>query len=422
MDFLKWYKNKIESAGEEPPESLWEDIQNDLDIDLVYSRLEQSLDNKRRNLFFWRASAAASLLLLLSVSTWMFFSPSDREMSVAQNEEFLPKRTDSIQLPSDEIRIMQLPLQDHETAVAKFETFSGEEPDSINTINTNTAALTEELRATDSRPDQSNTDETQKIISQKLSPRFADNNLSMSDPKYSMPSEKPEFNNYVTAIQNNEPNNNEGRITEQRDDHKPLSRFTIALNGEYANTWLVNNKTIEGLRPQELTATRPTFSGNYGFSLSANLSQRWDIVSRIGLSSQYGQNYNEYFQGKYVSNSISLEYFDITLAGRYRPFREDLNHSFSAGIYNGFLKNARQSIDGNTISITSDYTDTDFGLMAGYEYRTPLADNITLGAGISYRMGMKNVFAGNELISSNLNRSANTSFNFSLSIGYTFSL
>lgn len=46
MDFLKWYKNKIESGNLEPPESVWENVQDQLDIDHSWQKINAHLEQK----------------------------------------------------------------------------------------------------------------------------------------------------------------------------------------------------------------------------------------------------------------------------------------------------------------------------------------------------------------------------------------
>ncbi|MEA2105951.1 MAG: hypothetical protein U9P82_04440 [Bacteroidota bacterium] len=73
MDFLKWYKNKIESGNLEPPESVWENVQDQLDIDhswqKINAHLEQKATVKRQ---FWYAAAAGLLIFILAGGYWWY--------------------------------------------------------------------------------------------------------------------------------------------------------------------------------------------------------------------------------------------------------------------------------------------------------------------------------------------------------------
>jgi hypothetical protein len=408
MNFLKWYKNKIESGEEHPPADLWDDIQNDLDIDLVYERLEKSLSRDRRKVWLWRASAAAGILLLISAGMLFLLPPEPKEQLASQEPSRNEFQADTLQIapPADSSDISDISNSGIEETFQKQEPLEGNPvlPISDPVPKAHIVAKVREIE-TDPSPDTQPFENTMKLRT--------DEDLQLPVVEYT-----PSPGRLAT---NNKPSLPELSMEEEQ-EKGAFATLEISVTGELANTWLVNNKTIEGMDPQEFTATRPTFNGNYGMSLATNLGKRWDLVGQINLSRNQGQNYREYIEGNYVSNNIRLEYFDLALMARYRPFRNNENHFFSAGLYHGFLRDATRQINGQTTNISQEYTDTDVGIIAGYEYRTPISDNLTLGAGAFMRSGLKNVYAGNQLISSTLNQSYNTSFNFKLSVGYTFSL
>jgi hypothetical protein len=418
MDFLKWYKNTIESGQELPPEELWDDIQNDLDIDMVYNRIEKSLKKDRQKIWLRRASAAAGILLFLSAGIWLLNQSKQAVTPTVVQNNKSEKEEDSLQkakinIPTDSLqyrRIAEFKENEIDGDTVKTEKLISPHND----ISPQKIVKVTTLFATKDTSDNKNN----AIAKQKFDVRFntmASTEFVLPEQKYTDIQEK-----LITELSLNEPEKHphENKLSLSG----IFSKLTFSADGEFANTWLINKKTIEGLDPQELTATKPTFNNNYGFSIAGSLNDRWEMVSSFTVTRQNGQQYKEYYHGKYVSNSINLDYMDIALKARYKPFRNNLNHALSAGIYSGFLQNATQTINGETTNITSDYTNTDFGLVAGYQYLAPVSRNITVGAGLFYRMGLKNVFAGNQMVNSSLNHSTNTSFNFSLSVGYTFSL
>ena len=74
MDFLKWYKYSVESGDQEPPESVWENIQDELDIEQSWQVINQHLSLKtvrQRNTVL---AIAASLLVLISVGTFWYLA------------------------------------------------------------------------------------------------------------------------------------------------------------------------------------------------------------------------------------------------------------------------------------------------------------------------------------------------------------
>ncbi len=423
MDFLKWYKKTVESGRNEPPTKVWEDIQNDLDIDLVYERLEKTLAKDRRKAWIWRASSAAGILLFLSIGYWLVyredFSPHERPVAQkSTNKEYtiepISRQSDKLILPTDStgtiitIKNNEKTLLSAETAGNNMIAGSTQESLKVRTASLPNVIISKADSTKDRNIDISSISPEKQLAALDLSlPEIPPNLDILESPLVHI--ENPETKTEFPLPINNNTN-------------KTLSKITVSAHGEVANTWLISPKTKEAFNPQELTANRATFKQNYGFSIAGNITYRWEITGQFSLTKQNGQHYKEYYQGKYVTNQINLEYTDLAFKIRYRPFRKNLNHALSSGIYLGFLDNAYQNIGGEIKNITSDYSNTDFGLIVGYQYFAPITDKITLAAGTFYRQGLKNIFAGNQLVNNSLNHSTNTSFNFTLSLGYTFSL
>ena len=78
MDFIKWYKTKVDQNDLMPPENVWEGIQNELDIDQSWYVINKHLNNesvvRRRKIY----ALAASLLIF--ISTGIFFSHNALEL------------------------------------------------------------------------------------------------------------------------------------------------------------------------------------------------------------------------------------------------------------------------------------------------------------------------------------------------------
>lgn len=429
MDFLKWYKNTVESGKEEPPVYAWEDIQNDLDIDQVYERLEKSLQKDRRKIWIWRASSAAGILLLLSVGTMVInrFQQTTTEHPIAINSSSPPpilhqpegnvvpmRKTDSnsLQETSQTLIIPENPTQQKlKTDTEKQVMLVSLQPEEVKQAET---AIPDTINIETAHPG---------CIMAENTSFLSNNNDRLSPMSFVIHEAKPDID-YETLrahIEMPDPKQ-KPLLPEKSSTNQILSRITIFAAGELANTWLISQKTKEAFDPQEFTANQTTIKQNYGIGISGYIAERWELIGQFSFARQNGQHYKEYYQGKYVSNNIDLEYTDISLKVRYRLFKRNDNHAVSAGFYTAFLNNAHQLINDVKTDISSDYTKNDFGLIAGYQYFAPVTDKITLAAGAFYRQGLKNIFAGNNLIPKNLNQSSNTSFNFTISVGYTFSL
>ncbi|WP_010664170.1 porin family protein [Marinilabilia salmonicolor] len=429
MDFLKWYKNTVDSGQEEPPDYTWEDIQNDLDIDHVYERLERSLQKDRRKIWIWRASSAAGILLLLSVGTMLInrFRQTTTEPPIAINSSSPPTtlhQPESIAPPLLQTDTSSLQEMSHTLIIPIQSTQKKQKNDTDKSILMADLQPEPDNQTIIVNPDSFHIETASPVFPMAGNAgHIGINKDRLSPMSFIIPEAKMsiDYETLQAHIEMPEPKQ-EPIFPERSNTNQILSRITIFAAGELANTWLISPKTKEAFDPQDFTANQTTIKQNYGIGISGNITERWEIVGQFSFARQTGQHYKEYYQGKYVSNNIDLEYTDIALRARYRPFKRNLNHAFSTGLYSAFLNDAHQFISNQRTDISTDYTKTDFGIIAGYQYFAPVTNKITLAAGAFYRQGLKNIFAGNDLISSNLNQSSNTSFNFTISVGYTFSL
>ena len=131
--------------------------------------------------------------------------------------------------------------------------------------------------------------------------------------------------------------------------------------------------------------------------------------------SQNKQQYNEYINGKYVTSALELDYYTIALQGKYRfPTK----HTMIFGGYFGLMKTAKQSVEEEIFVLDNEYSNYDYGLIVGYEYPISLSRRFTFSPGLFAKVGLNNVFAGNEYIPFYLNKTQNASINLSFSVAY----
>ena len=110
MRLDSWYKSLVDNSNLVPPEQVWDGIQDELDIDMVWGRIDQSLayqDKKRRVLLY---AAAAVILLAATVGGTLFYLPlsqnAEVDLIVEQQEQpnalpdpYLPQARTSIEKP-----------------------------------------------------------------------------------------------------------------------------------------------------------------------------------------------------------------------------------------------------------------------------------------------------------------------------------
>ncbi len=377
MNFINWYRKIIENAGPEPPEKVWEEIRTELDLDRVWNGIERELPVSGKRRFMYVMAAAASLFIVIGVGTLLYLNFMDsgptrfmvhREFQIDMIEDF---RTDT-SIITGLAQAMQFPAarQIEDVEIGKGE---GE-------YRTSAQEQIDPIASVEVFPIANKTDAALKSVNTTLN----------------------------------------GEEQQQVRKSSISSRYYAGLTGHAANTWLLNNKTIQGLRSDELTHSLPSFGYSIGIVAGKSITRNFDIQAEVHLISQTKQNYNEYLNGKYINNTMRFDYSGLSLSGKWYFTQKDFKgrHSILTGIYTGILRNAIQHLNGEKISISQDYNSTDYGIIGGYEYQYPIGNSLFVGTGLQTKYGLNNIFSGNEIVPDYLNSTRNASINITLSVRY----
>ncbi len=398
MKLEKWYKYKIESNTEDPPEKVWEEVQNALDIDLVWQRVDQELQPAAKKVSRTWIAVAASLLLLMAALGTLWYQAGILRKPGKEDAVTAVERPAIQRLPA--ITGQQQPLI---TASQPF------------------LPITHRLK--------------QRLL-------YKDKNTAMGLPEDSpagltIPamqpmtgavavSAMPDFFTAADSQMNDYPIDHDVRLISEDalDDirnHEAMGQqgTYFGLSMQFANTWLRNEKTAAGLQNTSLVDTRPSFGKSFGVVVGQQLSKKVDLKLGLNIISEKSQAYNEYLHGQFVSTRIDMNYTKLVLTASYR-FGPHSPHRAVAGLYAAYLVDASQFVHGMDESVTRDYNKTDFGLVAGYEYVYQLGDRVQLGTGVYANYGLQNVFAGNDQLPAYLNRTNLLSLHAGISLGYAF--
>jgi hypothetical protein len=387
MELKKWYKSMIESGAVTPPEETWESIQNELDIDLVWNRLENKLGERKKKSRTAIFSIAALLLLLFAIGSLMYVFIFTQEQLIS-GDQIASQESGKI---NQEIPVREDLIQ----PVTPFASLQVNQETAIEVENGTLLTISDEILTLENQLSMGRTEKMENIdpISAQLS--------------------GTDVTNQLAQLQFNESE----KMTDEVSGKSQMSFYT-GFSGHLANTWMMNNKTIEGLRKDEFTTTNATIGKNLGFLVGTNINNRLGLQAEFYFISQSNQNYHEYQYGKYVSNQIGLDYYTMTLLAKYQPKFLESPHRMMGGGYIGFMKSASQDINGVNYNIADQYSGRDYGILLGYEYSLPVKERLYLSTGVMSKLGLRNVFSGNEYIPSYLNRTQNISFNFFLSLNY----
>ncbi len=381
--FNQWYKSKIESHPEDPPEKVWDSIQDELDVDQVWHRLEANLEGRKRKKALLVFSMAASLALLIAIGSIFYFTrePQPEIATLDTSPPAEPETPES-----------RMPGQPADESIAKkLQPIEG-----VLALSEKKHPSSEEIRGA-------------MVESTGLTlPSLEAPESKATGP---LPAEIISRDSFSKEIAQ------KTLIAEILEPQTKRKEFFIGATGQLANTWMLNQKTIQGLNPEELTHTNLSFGKNFGILAGTRINERMILQGEFFFLSQKRQSYNEYLGGQFVSSNLELDYSTLTLLFKYQ-IAENSPHYLAGGIYGSSLKNAVQKIESELTDVRNEYNSLDYGLVAGYEYQFPIAGNWNLGAGLFFRYGLKNIFSGNEMIPDYLNRTQNAAFNASFSLNY----
>jgi hypothetical protein len=383
MRIEKWYKSVVESNKENPPESVWEGVQDAIDIDMVWSRIETELGAKRQKNSFLPIAAAASVFLAIGVTGLLFFlTPTKELVPLAEQNTLLEEQT-NLEIQKEDSKVLPPSIAGADISPAR----------TIAPVGLPYAQ----------------TIEHQKEIEYELI-ASADNEQALALLPLAARSIPVQIaNEKVLAVDAYQP------LAKLDNSNPLLASVYIGLTGQLGNTWVLSSKTLSGLQSDEFTATSLTFGKNVGLQAGANLNSKWAMHTDFLWISQNRQQYNEYLNGKYVSSLMEFDYYTFTALAKYQ-FRP--RHLLVTGGYLGLMQSANQIINGKFDALDDEYSRWDYGLILGYEHPIPLGSRFTISTGAFMKVGLNNIFTGNEIVPYYLNKTQNISFNLSLSVSY----
>jgi len=370
-----WYKNTIESAEVMPPDSVWENIQDNLDISMVWDRIDSQLSQPTPNVGFnrlWYYAAGLALLLTFSASYFYFIKkPVTSYHNARQQSSSLVNYDQNKTDQNGKIDTQNTSSNTHTKPTATIE----EKKAKISSTNSSTKADTKIKSslslATSSKASAIGTGKSTAAIDQKKAKNISvktkntskstitnnyQNTLKESDQTTatngtvvnSLSTTKDE--NLVSLNKSQDTRDNISFISESdmiqrageklaqlnrrdlgfeltglqmRYDPSGISRglesnelphgFFIGANASFTNVWMVNNETLSGLDKSAMHTTLPSFRYNAGILFGYSVSDYLGIQAECDFLSSYGQSYKEYLHGKYVTKSINLDYITYKL-------------------------------------------------------------------------------------------------------------
>ncbi|MCU4174225.1 hypothetical protein [Carboxylicivirga sp. N1Y90] len=410
----------------------WNKIENELDIDNVWSNISAELDkyNKTHTIFhrfnYW--VAAAIILFMISFSGVLQFYSKQTKPELYTNNN-AQKSTNSLGYTSEtklnnaisgkeidnqtinafqKAKLFHPTIEEQKKKVRiasalnntklsfsneENETFiNAEESFSLNTKLKNKNAL------------------IRKPIDYKIVPYIA------------LEKEKVFETDWIKAMPIPSPSNSKNTLAFDRKD----SRWTTGIITSLKNTYLLSAETIEGFSSSGMNSSKITISPELGLNIKYALNKRYLINSNLFLSSSSKQNYSSYYYGQYTSKELDLNYIAVEMS-----IMQNAKHNFLgsdkiirrnvAGIYIAHLKSASETIVNDAQDISEIYASIDYGLILGQEFEIRSQGPIKVSTGINIKYGLPNIYTGDNSIPGHLNKTHNASVEFRIGIAYRWS-
>jgi hypothetical protein len=195
-----------------------------------------------------------------------------------------------------------------------------------------------------------------------------------------------------------------------------LKLMDLGIIYSYKNTWLINYETLNGLNPEKLGNTLPTFHKDIGVSSTLLLRERHLIGLDLMIKSEAGQNYEQYINASYLRRNIQLNYSKIQ--GYYIWNRGRIPGQLLTGGYLAMLNLGEESRGEQIITISDNYSNYDYGLMVGYQLTIFLQDRLIVRPGFRLNYNLVNIFRGDELTPGYLKDTRNVAAGFKISLAY----
>ncbi len=203
------------------------------------------------------------------------------------------------------------------------------------------------------------------------------------------------------------------------------SRWSVGIVSAIKNTYLLNRKTIEGFKADNMNESKIAFLPDLGVNVKYAFNQKLLMDMNVFFSSASRQNYNEYLFGKYESTHIQLNYLLAEFSLKHNSSRsflssEKIIRRNVAGIYLGSLQDARETVGSGTQNVTAQYAPLDYGVLAGQEFEIKTRTPLKFTAGITAKYGLANAFKGSERTPAYLHRTHNASIEFRVGLAWRF--
>ena len=203
------------------------------------------------------------------------------------------------------------------------------------------------------------------------------------------------------------------------------AKWYLGVRSNVQISALENPTTQLGMNGQSRITNKLSYGITYAFDLGYRLNPKSNLEFSLILNNKKTQRYNDFYLGKYIEKSISLNYQSISIKyGRnLLPYsgisKSHLN--LSLGLFGSYLYDVVELRNEEHFSWLSDgFLKFDVGANIGVNYSYSLFKSVHLNTGLYYANGVINIFKGIHRMPSNFFKTYTSSLGASLGVQYCF--
>ena len=402
--FNIWYNKWLNRIDEEADESLWNEIEDELDFRETWGNISGRLDKidrsakpvtKKKSYVKEIIGIAASILLILA--TAKYISDRSQEMSLSPDNVVSTGRNTDQKIES----ITDNALRQASSGMIVAD-LSGRRAHP-------------EFLLTEREFDNQRTRRNQLAAGDRLMAQTGPVE-KQSLTLYSLDSKRPEITladhlGYPPVHYDLLDN-----ISESDSRRNFIGFKDAGLVFGYKNTWLLNHETFNGLNPSRLNNALPTYRQELGAATTMIFRQGTVFGMEFFWRSEIGQNYQQYINASFMDRSINLDY--IKFQAFYLWDSARVPGEFILGGYYSILITGTEIRGDDSFNIRQNYSDTDYGLLLGYQFKINVQDRLIVKPGLRFNYNMRNIFEGDDIVPSHLKKTNSFSTGFNISVAY----
>ena len=398
-----WYNKWLSQVDEEVDEALWEDIEDELDFQETWKNISSRLDKKKlyglpipRKRYYIKEIIGAAAGILLILATAKFINDQTRQVydrtdNISLNSVYIEQKINSMAANVLRRTIaggVETGILKEKSQLPDFPIMRDYEP-----------VVTESVPVSSGFRIPEWTDLTKQQSLTGLATVFESQDIALADHLI--------YSNYSRVA--------DDRLYE--DNGIKLIGFQDAgLVFGYKNTWLLNHETYNGLNPSKLNNTLPTYHHEIGVATTMGLRSGNSFGFEFFWRSEIGQKYQQYINASYLDRHINLDY--LKFQAFYIMGHNRVPGEFLFGGYYSILKSGIETHGGTNLNVKQEYSNTDYGLLLGYQLQMDIHKRITFKPGLRLNYNMRNIFEGDNVVPSHLKKTHSFSAGFNISAAY----